>query len=248
MRIQILSDLHSEFEEFNPPNTNADVIVLAGDINIGSKGLEWTMDRFPATQVIYVLGNHEYYRNAIPKLTQKLKSLAKGSNVHILENDHIVIDRVSFLGCTLWTDFELFGDPRIAGYEAANVMMDYKKIRVNPEYRKLRSRDTASFHYKSRKWLRQTLEENDLEQRIIITHHAPSGRSMPEKYREDLISAAYVSDLEDLVRSSQASLWIHGHLHNSSDYMIANTRVLCNPKGYPDELNEEFVADLVVEI
>jgi Icc-related predicted phosphoesterase len=248
MLIQILSDLHLEFETFEPPRTDCDLVVLAGDIHIGNKGLLWAKEAFADKPVIYVLGNHEYYRNALPKLTDKLKQEALGSNVHILENDKVIIDDVVFLGCTLWTNFELLGDPRIAGYEATQQMTDYKKIRVSPQYRKLRSIDTAIIHRHSLDWLKKELSSNEEHKVVIITHHAPSKRSLPQWYAEDLLSAAYASDLEKVVESSKAKLWIHGHIHAPQDYVIGNTRVVCNPKGYPDEYNDAFIPDYVVQI
>jgi len=248
MFIHILSDLHIEFEPFEPPPTESDVIILAGDIHIGSKGLLWAKESFAGKPVIYVLGNHEYYGKALPKLTEKLKQEAVGSNVHILENDSVIVGDVVFLGCTLWTDFELLGDPRIAGYEATQKMTDYKKIRVSPQYRKLRSIDTAVIHRRSLRWLKKALANHAGKNVVVVTHHAPSKRSLPQWYAEDLLSAAYASHLDEVVASSKVKLWIHGHIHAPRDYVIGATRVVCNPKGYPDEYNERFQADYVIEI
>ena len=156
------------------------------------------------------------------------------------------MDGVTFLGCTLWTDFELFGDPHIAGYEATQKMTDYKKIRVSPTYSRLRSVDTATIHHRSRRWLDSALRESSGDV-VVVTHHAPSLKSLPGLRHDDLMSAAYVSNLDEFVRRSNADLWIHGHLHGTSDYTLGATRVLCNPKGYPDEYNDKFIADLVVE-
>lgn len=86
MKIQILSDLHIEFEDFNFSNTDADVVVLAGDIHLGIKGALWAKKVIQDQPVIYVLGNHEYYRNAYPKLLAKIRKETEGTNVQILEN------------------------------------------------------------------------------------------------------------------------------------------------------------------
>ena len=118
MKLHVLSDIHIEFESFDAPATDADAVVLAGDIDIGRNGLDWALRQFPDKPVIYVLGNHEYYGKAIPRFTEKLREFAAGTNVHILEQEALSLDGATFLGCTFWTDFELFGDPRIAGYEA----------------------------------------------------------------------------------------------------------------------------------
>jgi Icc-related predicted phosphoesterase len=242
-KIHILSDLHLEFAPFKPPETEANIVVLAGDIHLGQKGKQWAKQSFPDKTIIYVLGNHEYYGNAIPKLTNKIREA--GTHLHILENERLEIEGLTFLGCTLWTDFKLFGDPRIAGYHAQTMMNDYHKIRVSPEFRKLRAIDTALFHSRSLKWLQNELLNVNPQKTIVITHHAPSLYSIPVKYRSDLLSAAFASALDDFVINSGVSLWIHGHIHDNFDYKLGNTRVVCNPRGYPDEkvlsFNPEFI-------
>jgi len=248
LKLHILSDIHVEFEDFEPPETGADVVLLAGDIHVGTRGLIWAQERFPSIPVLYVLGNHEYYGEAIPKHTRRMMALSQGTNVQVLENERVVMNDVAFLGCTLWTDFRLFGDPRIAGYEANQKMMDYRKIRISPEYRRLRSVDTVREHHRSLAWIRRELQACDPQKTIVVTHHAPSPKSLPADYSGDLLSAAYVSDLDDVVRSCAVPLWVHGHLHSTSDYVLGSTRVLCNPRGYPDESNPDFVPDLVVEV
>jgi predicted phosphodiesterase len=64
MKLHILSDLHVEFESFNPPETEAAVVILAGDIHVGKKGIDWAKASFSDKYVLYVLGNHEYYGRA----------------------------------------------------------------------------------------------------------------------------------------------------------------------------------------
>ena len=248
MKLHILSDVHVEFEDFEPPETSADVVLLAGDIHVGAKGLTWAKEKFPSTPVLYILGNHEYYGEALPKHTRRMKERSQDTNIQVLENDRVVIDDITFLGCTLWTDFRLFGDPRIAGYEATQKMTDYRKIRVNPEYRRLRCVDTAGEHHKSLQWLREEVELCEPTKTVIVTHHAPSPKSFPADYTGDLLSAAYVSELDDFVSSCGVPLWVHGHLHSQSDYTLGSTRVLCNPRGYPDESNPRFVPNLVVDV
>lgn len=248
MKLQIFSDLHVEFESFYPPTTEADVVILAGDIHVGKKGIDWAKTSFPDRPVLYVLGNHEYYGRAYPKHIDDLRKLTSGTNIHILENDRLTIDDVVFLGCTLWTDFQLFGDPKIAGYFATQNMTDYRKIRINPQYRKLRSLDTAVIHHKSLRWLQESVSGSQSEKLVIITHHSPSYRSIPTSFREDILSAAYASNLDALVEESGAKLWVHGHLHTQQDYSIGNTRIICNPRGYPDEQNQNFIPNLIVEV
>ena len=248
MKLRILSDLHVEFEDFEPPPAEADAVVLAGDIHLRHHGLDWARDKFPDLPVLYVLGNHEYYGRAMPAHLEKLKSMAAGSNVNVLENEALGIGGVTFLCCTLWTDFALHGNSPLHEFTAWQVMTDYRVIRVSPTYRRLRTRDTAALHRRSATWLAETARQHRGEKIVVITHHAPSIASLPEDFRGNPVSAAYASNRDELVEQCGAELWIHGHLHSQSDYSIGDTRVVCNPRGYPDQRNPRFVPDLVIDI
>jgi len=157
MRIQVLSDLHLEFEPSEPPAVDADVSVLAGDTNRGTRGMQWARQAFAGRPVVYIAGNHEYYSHALPKLTEELRTECEGA-VHFLEQDSAEIEGVRFFGCTLWTDFQLLGNPSLARDTAQLKMNDYRKVRVSPHYRKLRARDTLDLHYRSRHWLAAAVE------------------------------------------------------------------------------------------
>lgn len=248
MKLHILSDLHLEFAGFQPQPTDADIVILAGDTYPGTKGVQWAAANFPHTPVLYLLGNHEYYGHTLPKLVADLKDAAQGTNIHILENEMFVFEDVEFWGCTLWTDFKLFGgDPRIAGIAVEQAMNDYRKIRVLPAYSKLRAVNTAAVHAKSVKWLEQQ-RLSHTRKRVVITHHAPSRKSVPERFERDIVSAGYASNLDELVVASAAAVWIHGHIHQCQDYYLGTTRVICNPRGYPGEVTGNFQPALVVEI
>ena len=250
MKIQVLSDLHIEFEPFNVNTDNADVVVLAGDIHVDNRGVLWAFENIKDKPVLYVLGNHEFYGKAYPKLVDSLKEQTQDSNVHILENDTFSYNGVNFMGCTLWTDFNLYGDARLAGFECQQVMSDYRKIRVSPQFSRLRSLDVSHIHTHSLNWLTKELETHKGETNVIITHHGPSVKSLPDnkRNRENMINAAYVSHLDSILTDHNPSMWLHGHLHNSSDYTIGDCRVVCNPRGYPDERNPEFVKKLILEL
>src|SRR5215831_15400289 len=114
MRLHILSDLHLEFAPFTPPAVAADAVILAGDVSTGRNGLKWALKCFSDRPVIYVLGNHEFYGQKLQKLIAELKEMARGTNVHVLENEGCTIGEVTFLGATLWTDFALNGNPVVS--------------------------------------------------------------------------------------------------------------------------------------
>jgi hypothetical protein len=247
MRLLILSDLHLEFAPYKPPKSGADLVILAGDIHPGTKGVTWAMEAFPDSQVVYILGNHEYYGQAYPKHITKLKELTLGTGVHVLENDSFIYNDIVFLGCTFWTDFELFGDPRIAGYYATQNMTDYRMIRISTTYSRLRSIDTAGIHYHSRRWMADQFQKYHGDKVVVVTHHLPSVRSLPEDYEDDVLSTAYASNLDEFVENSGACLWIHGHKHKWQDYFIGYTRVLCNPRGYPGKVSG-FDPDFLVSV
>jgi len=248
MKIQLLSDLHVEFEHYTYQPTDCDVVVLAGDIHTKAQGVKWAMENITDKPVLYILGNHEFYKKTYPKLFHEARELAAGSNVQILENEVATIDGVNFLGCTLWTDFKLFGDPMIAGYHCQQAMNDYKKIKKLPGYSKIRSLDVARIHEASKKWLATELKARTGQKNVVITHHAPSVRSVPVEYKEDLTTAAYASDLESFISEHKPVAWFHGHMHTNSNYMQGCCRVACNPRGYSAHENPEFSSVMTVDV
>lgn len=219
MKLQLLSDLHLEFADFTPQAGQADVIVLAGDIHTGTKALAWLQTLDLKQPIIYVLGNHEYYKHIYPKLLHTLKAQAP-SNLHILENETLELDGVIFHGTTLWTDFELLGNARLSGALCQQNMNDYKYIRREPSYSKMRSIDLAIIHNKSLRWLATSLNTHQNKTNIVITHHAPSLQSLPNKRRSDPLSPAYASSLDEFIKQHKIDYWLHGHLHHSNDYFI----------------------------
>lgn len=199
MRIQIISDLHQEFGRTELCFDNADLVVLAGDVNLGTKGVEWIKQTIPDKPVIYVLGNHEYYKGSYPKTLHKIKDSAENSNVFVLENSFVDMEGIRFHGATLWTDFSIFGNPMEYGMICQPKMNDYKKIKRDPSYSKLRTIDTFKIHQLSKVWLQESLESSKEFKNIVVTHHAPSIQSVPEHYKEDPLSSAYASNLENMI-------------------------------------------------
>ena len=258
VKIQVLSDLHLEFRAkvhrsvkwaYSPPVTEADVVVLAGDIHTKARGVRWAAEMFPSKPCIYVPGNHEYYSGSLGHTFQKLKTNAAGTSVHVLNDEELVIGDVRFLGCTLWTDYKLTGNEPLAQLDAQARMNDFKKVR-DERFRKIRPNNLRDRHVRSRIFLQDALERPFAGKTVVVSHHAPCELSIHERYRSQPghLSASFASRLERLMGDA-VQLWIHGHTHDSLDYDMYGTRVLCNPRGYaPDELNPDFRGDLVVEV
>ena len=247
MKLHFLNDLHIEFEDFVPPATDADAVILAGDIGVGTEGLRWAQDRFPDRPVIYVPGNHEFYHHDI-ELIAELKTQAP-DNIHVLNDDSVIINGVRFLGSVLWTDFGLFGeaDKFFAMQAARQRMTDFSIIQN--QGRPFTPEDAIRLHTASRDWLAAMLAEPFDGKTVVVTHHAPSSQSVHPRYVRDLLTPAFASNLEDLMDGDRAVLWIHGHMHESFDYAVHGTRVVCNPRGYaPRALNPDFRPDWVLRI
>ena len=234
MRLHILSDLHLEFSPYGDdiePLAQADVVVLAGDIHNGAKGVQWAAKRFADTPVIYVPGNHEFYgQRDIPHTLEAMHKAAQDTNVHVLDDKAVVIDGVRFLGATLWTDFNLFGAHEAAvaaRREAALFLNDFSTIR------RFNLREWMERHARSRMFLHEQLAREHAGSTVVVTHHAPHAGSVHPMFTEDAMTPAFVSHLPELV--SQADLWIHGHVHNSffyQPYDCPSMHIACNPRGY----------------
>lgn len=167
----------------------------------------------------------------------------------MLNDDQVVIDSIRFLGSILWTEFALFGeaDKFFAMQTARQRMTDFSIIQNNGQ--QFTPEDAIRLHTASRDWLAAMLAEFFDGETVVVTHHAPSSRSVHPRYARDLLTPAFASNLEGLMGCDRAAVWIHGHMHESFDYEIYGTRVVCNPRGYsPEALNSEFMSDFVVEI
>jgi predicted phosphodiesterase len=249
VRIRVHSDLHLEFQDWIPPLVAADVVVLAGDIHVGVEGLPWARRHFADTHLIYVPGNHEYYGGEMESTREQLRQVAAAQGIVLLDCDAVVIDGVRFLGATLWTDFALHGsDPDAiarAQAEARRRMVDYRRINLRAAGR-LQPDDTRRIHQRQSAWLAQQLARPFAGATVVVTHHLPHARSVHPRYQGDPLNPSFASDLSALVRNP-VQLWIHGHTHESIDYQIDGTRVVCNPRGYlPQDPNPSFDPERVV--
>lgn len=256
---------------------DADVTVLAGDIGVGLQGIEWalTIDR-PVIYVMgnhefYGQRPMEYlWRKAREKVADTHVHLLE-NEVCLIGDSRNTGEQVRFLGASLWTDFSLLGadQQEEAMRHASRTMTDYNSIFVTrrgtalsePGFTtrrqgdRLTPRKTLSFHHDSRDFLQLELDRTpdplgilDIwAKTVVVTHHAPSAKSLMDQEVAGYSDAAYASDLESMI--GLADLWIHGHTHVAADYRVGNGRVVCNPRGYVgDGVVQEFDPRFVVEV
>ena len=258
MKINVISDLHLDFADLTLPG--GDVLILSGDICearhlkrdmynkdmvlLPNERTDQRPDRYyrffeeecsKYREVIMVMGNHEHYGFNYQKTYAHIASQLP-SNVTLLEDQTHIIDDVVFVGATLWTDMNKMD--ALTMFHMKSAMNDYRQItmfnEVKKVYHRLDPERTVADHYRSKKFITDTVTADPTKKYVVVTHHAPSKASIKPKYAGDhLMNGAYSSDLSELIMDNpQIKLWTHGHTHDPFDYMIGETRVVCNPRGY----------------
>ena len=234
MKLNVLSDLHLSFGSPQAPDNDADVVILAGDIARPPEAIAWAQAL--AKPTVYVAGNHEFYGGSLKETIDAMRRLSSGTNVRVLDDDEITIDGVRFIGTTLWTDFMLFGNgPKRhqAIAEAQRFMRDFSRIRMDDETSSRFAPEDAAIRFRRHsRFIAEHLASSSRMPTVVITHHAPSPRSIHPRFAGSLMNACFVSDAEHLLDGSNVALWVHGHTHDSFDYPLNGTRVVCNPRGY----------------
>jgi 3',5'-cyclic AMP phosphodiesterase CpdA len=271
VRIQIFSDLHAGVAPLKRITVakDVDLVVVAGDVAEGAQNAFSTLRGIvpEAVPIIFTMGNHEYYRRFLGEELALARTLAPNFNVHLLENDCIVVGggTVRFAGASLWTDYRMFGDRNApAAMHAARVgMNDHRLIGWKRQpWERFRPQEAALLHAASRAFFVETFATPfDGLATVAVSHHAPHVGSVHKRYESDILSAAFASTLLDELNSGQQrgvgrhpvsspkppDFWIHGHVHDSADYFVGATRVLANPYGYGSE-NADFDPALVIEV
>ena len=255
MKLLVLSDLHLEFANFMPEPNLAEVVVLAGDIGVRASGIQWARKSFPNQEIIYVAGNHEFYGSERCDVIGEIQSECADEGIHFLNDAEVQLrdsktgKNIRFLGATLWTDFELFGEDLKSKCMStgAHYLNDFKIIRE--EGVAFTPKKSIELHEQSLTWIGGELERHFDGKTVIVTHHLPSMYSVSERYKSDLLSACFASDLGGLF--GKMDLWVHGHTHDSFDYEVNGSRVVCNPRGYVRSNrieNPNFNPSFMVEI
>jgi hypothetical protein len=244
---------------------NLNLIVMAGDIDIGLHGITYAdrVSLFLGAQVVYVMGNHEAYNGRdLDKLTPELRAAAKATSgrVTFLENERATFEfhgeRLHVLGCTMWSDYRLNGSDDAAVDEAisaaARGLNDHLQIF-------LRGNQFHPFHARqlhdvSLKWLDREVagirEAEGTDAKIlIVTHHAPIPDANPPQYRGGKLSPAFASDLTAKIELWQPDYWLNGHTHFNHDVRIGRTRCLSSQRGYVcSEAGADTYEPLVVDL
>jgi Icc-related predicted phosphoesterase len=253
VKINLVSDLHLDISKYQEL-PGGDVLIIAGDACEArslvkefhsTKLLERTPGAFPCSdffefecakykKVFYVMGNHEHYGGKFWKTLPELRQVMP-DNVSILENQCEEYQGVLFVGATLWTDLNK-ADPMVI-HSIANYMNDYRAITYHyPQYgtyHKMRPMDTVKMHIESKRYIVDKAKEHTDKPLVVITHMAPSSLSVHERYKGEWSNAAYYSDLSDVILdNSNIKVWVHGHMHDPSNYTIGDCRILANPRGY----------------
>jgi len=256
MRVAICSDIHLEFKKITLTNDEgADVLVLAGDIltanHIARKSylidsinafMESCVDNFK--DVIYIAGNHEHYDHDFQRTYNDIRNYFtkdeyQFKNLHILDKQTVEIDGVTFVGGTMWTDMNK-SDP-ITLTDIRSIMNDFIIVTNHHGRRKFTPEDSVEDHQVMVKFILDSIKDAS-KKYVIVSHHAPSELSVSPAYkrnaRDILMNGAYYSNLENMIMDHpQIKCWVHGHMHNPFDYMVRETRVICNPRGYPGQNN-----------
>ena len=251
MKIALASDVHLEFGALELHNTeNADVLILSGDICVAKhlngehhhdaryrKFFKECCERFP--KVVYVLGNHEHYTYDVQETVAYLKQELAYDNLHILENETVDILDYTFIGATVWTNMN--EEDSLTLYHISSMMSDFQSIKNSVRTlnawgkpARLTPEDTVKFHKKSMDYINHVVNNGPDKKYIVVGHHCPSFKSVHPKYAHDkIMNGAFASDLDDFIAyRPQIKLWTHGHTHEPFDYVIGETRVVCNPRGY----------------
>jgi len=254
MRLWLASDIHTEFYQqygysdyqFRIGTPECDVLVLAGDVGVFVDKF-WPVFSNTDVPIIYVPGNHEYYYKNIDTYDDVLKASVP-PHVILLQNESVVINGVRFLGTTLWSDFCFYGEwhQQLAMNMARDNISDYYYIQKGK--RLFTPEDSAEIHKQALSFLRAQLSVPFDGPTVVVTHHLPSSLSVHKDYVNNDNNPYYASRLEYMCDEYDIALWLHGHTHKSFDYMLYDTRVVCNPVGYPSYMNEEFCVDKIIDL
>ncbi len=259
MKIKVLSDLHIEINgKFEYRDKGEDVVVLAGDIAPARICVSIIAETFKNKKVVFVAGNHEFYGNIFPDVYLKLREDAEQfENIFFLEKDEVVIGDIIFLGTTLWSDFNLFGNrEEVIEKKLARKYKDFSSISYKEEGNLIAYKDIIGEFELAVDFLKNALRKHKNKKVVVITHNAPSKKAIWEGFLNSgdpfkkYLSTAFASNLDYLIRDNpQIKLWVYGHTHFNRRFKIGETSVVSNQRGYVSRMEcPDFDPGLIVEI
>lgn len=208
-------------------------------------------EHVPDLPVVFVAGNDDFRDSSVFEgFVEAGREADKYPNIHLLEDQSLQLGDLWIAGATLWSDFGLYGEQARAMRYCKRMMVVYFTTSWSKKpFKPLRPRHTLQKHHASVAFLNEFLEKHRDESTVVVTHHAPSGRSLSQEPGNALALAASASSLDALIEDRGPEIWIHGHVHVRRDYRLGSTRVLCNPRGYYGDPNfETFDLGFVVDI
>lgn len=244
-----MSDIHLEWEKtFRAENkSNADVLIVAGDTSEWYNKYLFRSFLLKALQefedVIFILGNHEYYMGEISQVQHEINQFAaEYKNLHFLNNNTFIKDNVLFIGTTLWTDLNK-GD-YFAQQISKRSLNDYNYIiGLNTDWWMQENRIAKNYIQNTIANIHQSLIP------VVITHHSPSFITLDPRYKNNIeLNYSYnCTDLDNFILNSNIKYWFYGHTHCSQKNDMNGTSLICNPKGYGKE-NSCFNTNMTVKI
>lgn len=270
IKLRKLSDLHLDINKGLPFRIKDKEIftIICGDTSgYFSKTVKWLENN--VKNGIFVAGNHILYNKGGHSLQYQLKQYEKkyplSSPVSFLNDSYKIVGDIVFVGGTLWTDYCLFGAERkdFCKWYAFRNMNDFKYGKTNFETDienekknqkiKLRPEDCEKMFFNTLSYIDGVCSCFVDKKIVVVTHHAPSEKSISPIYKNDFLNPAFASNLENFIlEHPNIKLWCHGYIHWASNYKIGGCRVICNPRGY-ERYNElakytGFNKDLLIDI
>lgn len=251
MKLQIVSDLHGNQDRWASRylpyiHPDADVLIIAGDsvdrnTLLTNKFISWLESI--AIPIIFILGNHEYdhflHVDEVVKMYKKILPRFN-KNLHVLENDSVIINGYAFLGCTLFTNLSPLGEAKLRNF----LNSEHMPLGLTGSWWNAKFQESKEFIFSNL--------SNPGQKTIVVTHCGPSYNSCNEKYYGMASNEYFFSNLDQLILDHKPTLWVHGHTHSSSDYILGSTRIICNPHGYTFSFGPEnlfgFNPQLLVEV
>ncbi len=265
MKIQLLSDLHNEFLRNGRqdhhhkwsgqlPETDADVIILAGDIDTGIKGAEWALSESERLEkpIVYVPGNHEYYGQEYFSMVEALSRHCEGSAVHCLNPGVFIQDGLRIIGATLWTDYLAYSllPKDLVMFYVERSLVDHRRISFlkQNEPRKFLPADALALHEQELAFIVNNLSQPFAGKTLVVTHHGPHPVCQHPDYAVSEMSSAFHSDLSAVLEQNDIDVWAFGHTHSNIDTVVVDTRIISNQAGYPGENVQGFDATYRIKL